>query len=94
MAIIYENPSNGYREVSSAPWLWTLVFGPFYFGVKGWLRTTPSAKNGYNSHESPTPTNCPFNKARWLWRGGACATPRFGRLQSAGGAPPLVCLRR
>lgn len=35
MAMIYENPANGYREESSAPWLWTLLFGLFYFAVKG-----------------------------------------------------------
>ena len=35
MAIIYENPANNYREISSAPWAWTLLFGAFYFAVKG-----------------------------------------------------------
>ncbi len=33
--MIFENPSNGSREESSKPWLWTLLFGSFYFAFKG-----------------------------------------------------------
>ena len=29
------NPVNGYIEEATAPWLWTLLFGPIYFAVKG-----------------------------------------------------------
>ena len=35
MPLIYENPANHYQEASSAPWVWTLLFGVFYFAVKG-----------------------------------------------------------
>lgn len=31
----FKNPSNGYVESSSAPWLWTLLFCTLYFLVKG-----------------------------------------------------------
>jgi hypothetical protein len=31
----FKNPSNGYIEEASAPWLWTLIFGCFYFAAKG-----------------------------------------------------------
>ena len=31
----FENPTNGYRESVSSPWLWVLLFGTFYFAVKG-----------------------------------------------------------
>lgn len=31
----YENPANGYREMPTTPWLWTLLFGSFYFASKG-----------------------------------------------------------
>ena len=31
----FKNPSNGYIETVSCPWLWALLFGPIYFAVKG-----------------------------------------------------------
>ena len=32
----FKNPSNGYiEEISSCAWLWVLLFGCFYFVVKG-----------------------------------------------------------
>jgi hypothetical protein len=31
----FKNPSNGYVEESSTPWLWALLFGPIYFAIKG-----------------------------------------------------------
>lgn len=31
----FENPSNGYVEESSLAWLWALLFGCFYFAIKG-----------------------------------------------------------
>ena len=31
----YENPVNGYEETASVPFLWCLLFGVFYFMVKG-----------------------------------------------------------
>jgi len=31
----FRNPSNGYVEESSCPWLWCLLFGAFYFMAKG-----------------------------------------------------------
>jgi len=31
----FENPANGYRETSTRPWLWTALFGSFYFAIKG-----------------------------------------------------------
>jgi len=35
-ALRFRNPSNGYTEkVSGFAWLWTLLFGGFYFAVKG-----------------------------------------------------------
>lgn len=34
-AMRFKNPSNGYVEESSAPGLWCLLFGCFYFAVKG-----------------------------------------------------------
>lgn len=33
--LIFENPANGYQEEVSLPWLWALLFGGFYFAVKG-----------------------------------------------------------
>jgi hypothetical protein len=36
MKMKFRNPSNGYEEeVSSLTWLWCLLFGCFYFLVKG-----------------------------------------------------------
>ena len=36
MSTWFENPTNGYKEgVSSIAWLWCLLFGFFYFAVKG-----------------------------------------------------------
>lgn len=33
---VFENPMNGYRvSTSSLAWLWTLLFGIFYFAYKG-----------------------------------------------------------
>jgi len=31
----FQNPNNGYVEDVSAPGLWCLLFGPFYFAIKG-----------------------------------------------------------
>lgn len=31
----FENPVNGYKEDASAPFLWCLIFGVFYFMSKG-----------------------------------------------------------
>jgi hypothetical protein len=31
----FQNPSNGYIEEVSQPFLWTLLFGPLYFAVRG-----------------------------------------------------------
>lgn len=32
----FKNPSNGYvEEVTDIAWLWVLLFGTFYFAVKG-----------------------------------------------------------
>jgi hypothetical protein len=31
----FRNPNNGYVETASVPFLWTLLFGCFYFAVKG-----------------------------------------------------------
>ena len=31
----FQNPANGYKEEVSMPGLWTLLFGCFYFAVKG-----------------------------------------------------------
>ena len=31
----FQNPANNYIEEASAPWLWTLLFGGFYFMAKG-----------------------------------------------------------
>ena len=31
----FENPQNNFVEEVSAPWLWTLLFGVFYFMIKG-----------------------------------------------------------
>ena len=31
----FKNPQNDYIEKSSVPWLWTLLFGGFYYAVKG-----------------------------------------------------------
>lgn len=31
----FRNPENGYTESRSAPWLWTLLFGGFYFAAIG-----------------------------------------------------------
>lgn len=31
----FMNPSNGYTVASSAPFLWCLLFGSFYFAFKG-----------------------------------------------------------
>ena len=39
----FANRSNGYNEVCSAPWLWTLLFGTIYFAVKGvWTHVVAS----------------------------------------------------
>ena len=36
MEIVFENPQNGDREtVSGLAWLWCVLFGFFYFAVKG-----------------------------------------------------------
>ena len=44
VAVVYENPANGYQETSSSPTLWTFVFGPFYFAQKGiWRHVVLSA---------------------------------------------------
>jgi hypothetical protein len=31
----FRNPSNGYIEHVSVPFLWTMLFGPLYFAVRG-----------------------------------------------------------
>lgn len=31
----FQNPSNGYIEEASVPFLWTFLFGCIYFAVKG-----------------------------------------------------------
>jgi hypothetical protein len=31
----FQHPGNGYVETCSAPFLWALLFGPFYFVLKG-----------------------------------------------------------
>jgi len=31
----FRNPLNGYTEDSNHCWLWSLLFGPFYFAYKG-----------------------------------------------------------
>ncbi len=31
----YRNPTNGYTERARLTWLWALLFGVFYFAVKG-----------------------------------------------------------
>jgi hypothetical protein len=31
----YQNPDNGFTEEANHPFLWTLLFGVFYFAVKG-----------------------------------------------------------
>lgn len=31
----YMNPTNRYIETANYPWLWCLLFGPFYFASKG-----------------------------------------------------------
>ena len=33
--MLFRNPANNYVEESAAPWLFTLLFGFFYFAVKG-----------------------------------------------------------
>lgn len=33
--MLFENPANGYVEEVSDAWLWVLLFGSFYFVVKG-----------------------------------------------------------
>lgn len=33
--MVFENPSNGYRKNLSACWFWVLLFGVFYFAIKG-----------------------------------------------------------
>jgi hypothetical protein len=38
--ITMRNPSNGYIEKSGCPFLWTLIFGSFYFLYKGSLSHT------------------------------------------------------
>lgn len=35
MALIYQNPENGYTQSSSLPFLWSFLFGWMYFAVKG-----------------------------------------------------------
>ena len=36
MAYVFQNPMNNYQEkVSSSVFLWVLIFGSFYFMVKG-----------------------------------------------------------
>lgn len=40
----FENPSNGYRESIEGAWLWTLLFGCFYFAYrKVWSHALISA---------------------------------------------------
>ena len=31
----FQHPTSDYTETCSSPWLWTLLFGFFYFAVKG-----------------------------------------------------------
>ena len=31
----FQNPANGYIERVNLPFLWTLLFGPIYFAVRG-----------------------------------------------------------
>jgi hypothetical protein len=39
----FQNPANNYVESSSSPWLWTLLFGFFYFLFKGiWVHAVLS----------------------------------------------------
>jgi hypothetical protein len=33
--MVFRNPANGYEERIESAWLWTLLFGCFYFAVKG-----------------------------------------------------------
>jgi hypothetical protein len=33
--VVFRNPVNNYVEEISIPWLWTLLFGPIYFAIKG-----------------------------------------------------------
>jgi hypothetical protein len=33
--MIFENPANGHRETANFAFLWCLLFGCFYFAVKG-----------------------------------------------------------
>lgn len=33
--MVFENPANGHVEESVYCWVWTLLFGPLYFAVKG-----------------------------------------------------------
>lgn len=38
--LTFEHPSNGFQESFDYPWLWTLLFGPFYFALKRiWVHT-------------------------------------------------------
>jgi hypothetical protein len=40
----FKNAQTGYVEECSHPWLWTLLFGSFYFAFKGdWIQTFISA---------------------------------------------------
>jgi hypothetical protein len=40
----FRNPTNGYIESASVPFLWCLIFGVFYFAVKGiWRHALISA---------------------------------------------------
>lgn len=40
----FKNPSNGYIETANAAWFWVLLFGCFYFAVKGvWAHVLISA---------------------------------------------------
>jgi hypothetical protein len=32
---VFVNPANGYSEVIKEAWLWSLLFGSFYFAAKG-----------------------------------------------------------
>lgn len=43
MTIKFKNPSNGFIEESTYPWLWCLLFGTFYFIFKGiWIHAALS----------------------------------------------------
>lgn len=33
--MIFENPANGYQEEFHGAFIWSLLFGPIYFAVKG-----------------------------------------------------------